>query len=341
MEKYSRREFIKGAVGAGVVLSLPGAGVSCISSIKNHYDAKGLPITLLGNTGVAIPRIVLGLGSRFCHIDKAEEAFEMLNYALDHGLYYWDTAHAYDNTIALPAGKTKPTELVISEIRVGEVVKTRRKEIFLSTKVQAREPSEAMKQIELSLKRLQTDKLDMLKIHGVESMEDVDEMSRKGHLIDIVQKMKDEGVTRFIGFSGHSSAEALKEISGRAEFDSMLLAMNHWSAKQNFDRESIAIPEGRRKKMGVLLMKAVRPKETIDGLNANDLVTYALSLEGPDAVVVGMDSVDVVKNNLDILHHFQRLSPARMKELAYQLEPFYQHKNLPWMQDGYQDGNWV
>lgn len=72
---------------------------------KAPYDAKGLPTTELGKTGVIIPKMVLGLGSRFCHIDEDEEAYEMLNYALDNGFYYWDTAHAYDNTIAVPPGK--------------------------------------------------------------------------------------------------------------------------------------------------------------------------------------------------------------------------------------------
>lgn len=343
MEDYSRREFIKAAVVAGMSLVTADGLASItneIGSNTNPYDAKGLPTALLGSTGVRIPRIVLGLGSRFCHIDKVEDSTEMLNYALDNGFYYWDTAHIYDNTIALPPGKTKSKDHIVSEIRVGEVVKYRRKEIFLSTKVTAREPSESMKEIESSLERLHTDRLDMLMIHDVKSIEDVNQMSQKGHLIDILQKLKGEGLTRFIGFSGHGDPEALKEMSARASFDNMLIAMNHWRAEQNFKRQEVVIPEGKKKKMGVLLMKAVRPKETIKGLNASDLVRYALSLEGPDAVVIGMDSVNVVKSNLEILRNFHKLSQGEMNELAFQLEPFYRHENLPWMQDGYKDGMW-
>lgn len=303
--------------------------------------AKGLPLTYLGNTGVRIPRIVLGLGSRFCHIEAEKDSEEMLNYALDNGLYYWDTAHIYDNTIAVPPGKTKSPKHIISEIRVGEVIKYRRKEVFLSTKVTAREPSEAMKEIESSLKRLQTDKLDMLKIHDVSSVEDVDGMSKKGHLIDILHRLKEEGLTRFIGYSGHSNAEAMKVMAGRGSFDSMLIAMNHWAAKADPQpREEVAIPAALAKKMGVLLMKAIRPKETIPGLNIDDLVRYALSLEGPHAVVIGMDGMDVVKSNLNILRNFRKLSPEEMEEMTGKLEPFYRHENLPWMKDGYKDGLW-
>lgn len=343
MEDFSRRDFIKGVVGAGISLitadSLASVSLD-MARIKKPYDAKGLPTTELGKTGVIIPKMVLGLGSRFCHIDEDEEAYEMLNYALDNGLYYWDTAHAYDNTIAVPPGKKKSPRHIISEVRVGEVVKYRRKEIFLSTKVTAREPAESMKEIELSLKRLNTDKLDMLKIHDVQSIEDVDQMSKKGHLIDILHRLKEEGLTRFIGFSGHGDAQALKELANRGDFDSMLVAMNHWNPKQPSPRQEVAVPAGKKNKMGVLIMKAVRPKETIPGLHAPDLVRYALSLKGPDAVVIGMDSKAVVNSNLEILRNFKKMSPERMKELAIQLEPFYRHENLPWMQDNYIDGMW-
>jgi len=344
MEDFNRRKFIKSIVAAGITLAATDGMTSLAEETakkKNPYDAKGLPTAFLGSTGVRIPRIVLGLGSRFCHIDEDEDAYAMLNYALDKGFYYWDTAHAYDNTIALPPWKkTKPKRFVSSEVRIGEVIKYRRKEVFLSTKVTAREPSEAMKEIELSLKQLNTDRLDMLKIHDVQSIEDINQMSRKGYLIDILHKMKEEKVTRFIGFSGHGNADALKEMASRGDFDSMLIAMNHWNANQNFKRQEEVLPEGKKKKMGVLVMKAVRPKETVPGINAPDLVRYALSLDNIDAAVIGTDSIDVVNSNLEILRNFKKLSPERMKELALQLAPFYRHENLPWMQPGYKDGNW-
>jgi len=335
-----RRDFLKTTVGAG--LALAGANlltVQCTGSNTNNYDAKGLPTTMFGSTGVRIPRIVLGLGSRFCHMDSDQESYDMLNYALDNGFYYWDTAHTYDNTIALPPWKSKPTRHIISEERVGVVMKTRRKEIFLSTKVQAREPAEAMKQIELSLKRLNTDRLDMLKIHGVETMEEVNQMSEKGGIMDIVMRMKEEKVTRFIGFSCHLDNEVAREMTTRAPFDSMLIAMNHYTPRRK--PMGIAWPAAKDKKMGLLLMKSVRPRETVEGLKATDLVKYALSLEGPDALALGMDSIDVVKSNLEILRNFQKMPDEAMEKLAQQLAPFYRHENLPWMQKGYCDGNWA
>jgi len=334
-----RRDFLKTTAGAGMALvSANLLPVGCTGASTEGYNPKGLPTTLFGSTGVRIPRIVLGLGSRFCHIDSDQEANDMLNFALDNGFYYWDTAHTYDNTIALPPGKAQPTRLVISEVRMGDVVKTRRQEIFLSTKVAARDPSEAMKQIELSLNRLHTDRLDMLKIHSVESIDDVNQMSQKGNLIDVLLRMKEEKVTRFIGFSCHGDPLAAREMTNRAPFDSMLIALNHYPPIAN--RHEIASLTAKEKQMGFLLMKSVRPRETVAGLSAIDLIKYALSLEGPNALALGMDSIDVVKSNMNILHSFQKLPAERMQELTVQLAPFYRHENLPWMQKDYYDGNW-
>ena len=344
---YSRRKFIKGTLGTGLLVAgsglLPSCSIFRMSSKSDSvYDAKGLPTVLFGKTGVRVPRIVCGLGSRFCHLDDDEEAQRLLHYTLDNGLYYWDTAYAYDNTIGVPPGKKRSSRLVTSEERLGPAVKARRNEIFLSTKVTSRDPNVAMRQIETSLKRLQTDHLDQLMIHDVQSMADVAKLSEKGNLIDILHRLKEQGLTRFIGFSGHTEAAAMKAMADRGDFDTMLIAMNHWNAANNPQKRfEMAVPAAKAKGMGVIMMKVVRPRETITTLNPTDLIKYALSLKGPDVVVIGLDSIDVVKSNLEILRNFKPMDEAKMKELAQELTPFYNHENLPWMQAGYSDGNYA
>ena len=344
---YSRRKFIKGTLGTGLLVAGSGLLPSCSifrmsPKSDSAYDSKGLPTVLFGKTGVRVPRIICGLGSRFCHLDDDEEAQRMLHYTLDHGLYYWDTAYAYDNTIGVPPGKKRSSRLVTSEERLGPAVKARRNEIFLSTKVTSRDPNIAMRQIETSLKRLQTDHLDQLMIHDVQSMADVAKLSEKGNLIDILHRLKEQGLTRFIGFSGHTEAAAMKAMADRGDFDTMLIAMNHWNAANNPQKRfEMAVPAAKAKGMGVIMMKVVRPRETITTLNPTDLIKYALSLKGPDVVVIGLDSIDVVKSNLEILRNFKPMDEAKMKELAQELTPFYNHENLPWMQSGYTDGNYA
>jgi len=321
----TRRCFIKGTIGATVTL----ASSSLVSACVNAYDAKGLPTSVLGKTGVRIPRIALGLGSRFCEINDEEESTRLLEYALDNGLYYWDTAHVYKNN----------KNGVISEERVGAVVKQRREEIFLSTKVSGRKPDDAMWEIEDSLKRLQTDKLDMLKIHSVESLEDIDQMSKKGQLIDIVHRMKEQGVARFIGFSGHGNAQAMKAMAERGDFDSMLIAMNHWG-KNREERQELAVPAALNKGLGVMLMKVVRPKDKIPEIDVVELVRFALSLHGPSGCAVGMDSIEVVKSNLEILRNFKPMTAEEKLAMAKVLSPYFNHESLEWMNPEYQDGEW-
>jgi predicted aldo/keto reductase-like oxidoreductase len=330
---YSRRKFIKQTLGAGVAIAgaqLAFSEVSCSGKqVKNQYNPKGLPTAVLGSTGVVIPRIAIGLGSRFLNIKTLEEAIEMCNYALDNGLYYWDTAHSYVNNATG----------AVSEERLGHIIKDRRKEIFLSTKIAARETDAAKAQIELSLKRLQTDHLDMMKIHSVTTPEDVSNICKTGGVLDLFSKMKEEGVTRFIGFSGHASAQALKMMIDTGRFDSMLFAMNHYAGPSD-TRQEVVIPAAKERGMGIMMMKSVRPKETIQGIDIRELVRFALSLEGPDGLVVGMDSRKVVDSDLELLRNFKPMNVEEKRKYAMLLSPFFRHENLPWMATDYHDGNW-
>jgi predicted aldo/keto reductase-like oxidoreductase len=333
---YSRRRFIKHTLSAGAAIAGSHLAFSTIpdseelkKKVKNKYNPKGLPTTVLGKTGVVIPRIAIGLGSRFLTIKTLDEAIEMCNFALDNGLYYWDTAHSYVNN----------TTGAVSEERLGHIVKERRKEIFLSTKIEARDPEAAKAEIELSLKRLQTDHVDMLKIHAVETPEDAANIYRKNGVLDLFSRMKEEGVTRFIGFSGHSDAKALMTLVETGRFDSMLFAMNHYDNNKN-DRQGMVIPAAKQRGMGVMLMKTIRPKETIPGIDAKDLVRFALSLDGPDGIAVGMDSKKVVDSNLALLRNFKPMNADEKLKYAMLLSPYFRQENLPWMKVGYHDGYW-
>jgi len=88
-------------------------------------------------------------------------------------------------------------------------------------------------------------------------------------------------------------------------------------------------------------MKSVRAKETIPGIDAAELVRFALSLDGPDGLALGMDSRKVVDSNLNILRNFKPMNAEEKIKYAELLTPFFLHENLPWMKEGYHDGKWA
>jgi predicted aldo/keto reductase-like oxidoreductase len=129
----------------------------------------------------------------------------------------------------------------------------------------------------------------------------------------------------------------MAEAARRHDFDTMLIALNHYQERKG-DLEGAAIPAAARKDMGIMIIKAIRPRETVTDIPAEDLIRYGLSLPEVDAAVIGTDSVDVVKKNAALLGNFKPLGPDEMKKLAVRLEPFMAGSRLPWMRPGYQDG---
>jgi uncharacterized protein len=319
-KEFTRRDFIKttGAVAAGALL-VPSAACSV-----SAFDAKKIPTAALGKTGVRVPRFLMGLGSRFMAVSE-DKGLEILETGLNNGLYYWDTAASY--------GSDKEW----SEARIGKILKNVRERVFLASKVGDRNADDAKRTLETSLKRLQTDYIDLYQIHSVNNEEEVKHFGDKNGVYPVLKKYQEEGVIRHIGFSGHTSAPAMKLAAEMYDFDTMLIALNHQEkGKQPF--EEMPVPYASQKGMGVLAMKVIRPRETVSGLNPDDLVRYSLSLDGITASVIGVDSLEVMNKNIAVLQSFKPLDKEKMNELRAALDPFYRSNKLPWMQPGYFDG---
>ena len=323
--RIRRRDFLKGCAAAALAAKAVPIDSLFGQSPLPAFDAKGLPTAVLGKTGVAVPRIGIGLGSRFCAVEDLDKALEILHASLDHGFYYWDTAYSYRN------------KDIISEERLGLVLKSRRKEVFLATKFEARTYDGVMRELEESLKRLQTDTLDLYQAHLIQSPADLEILGAKGGALQALRKIKEDKVARFIGFSGHGHAEAMAEAARRHDFDTMLIALNHYEERRG-DLEGGAIPAAAARNMGIMVIKAIRPRETVKELAASDLLRYALSLPLVHSAVIGTDSLEVVRKNASLLRDFQPMPPEEMRKFAVKLEPFMAGRNLPWMKPDYRDG---
>ena len=322
--KITRRKFVQTSTTAAAAVTL--APATACSLNNTSYDAKGFPTVRLGKTGVEVPKLGFGCGSRWMAVESDEQALEMLEYALNRGLYFWDTAASYGN------------DLISSEERIGKILKSHREQVFLSTKTGERDGEKVKESIERSLTRLQTDHIDLLHIHSITSVEDAEQLGKKGKVLEVLERYKKEGVIRSMGFTGHASADGMKRAAELYDFDVMMMALNHQSSDGSQLFEENPANYAFRKGIGVIAMKVIRPRENIEGLEATDLVNYALSLSQFHMINVGIDNMEVLKSNIQTVRNFQALDDQNMEKIRLALQPFYQGRNLAWMEPNYVDG---
>jgi len=323
-QKITRRKFVQTTAAVTATVAIGPLAGGC--SNASPYDPKDLPTVKLGKTGAIVPRMGFGCGSRWMAVEDDQKALEILETAFNQGLYYWDTASSYGN------------ERISSEERIGMILKERREQVFLTSKTGDREGDLAMKSIEQSLQRLKTDHIDLMYVHALESVEDAEQLGEKGKVLEVLDQLKSEKVIRNIGFSGHASAAGMRRAVELYDFDVMMMALNHQVADGTEDFEGLPAPLARKKGMGVVAMKVIRPRETVNGLATKDLIRYALTLDDFHLANIGMDSMEVMHANLEILRSFSPLDEEKMKEIRLALRPFFRGHKLAWMQPSYRDG---
>ena len=322
----TRRQFIGATAAAGLGLTLS----SCATS-NQPFDPKGLSTRQLGQMGIQVPLLSYGLGNRWMMQDE-QTGLDALLHAYENGVFYWDTAPTYNFE-----------KKYYSEERIGQVLPERRQNVFLVTKIRDRDPDAAKKTIETSLKRLNTDYIDLLHVHSIQSVKDAESIGRPGQILDLLKHYKSEGIVKHIGFTGHRSAKAMKRVIELNDLEAMMIAMNHadhlsWGNIQDANFEELAVPFAAQKNMGLIAMKVIRPRETVQGLTVDNLVRYALSYNEFATAVISMQTKNEVDENLSIIRNFEPLEAETMNELRATLEPFYQGKHLDWMHFRYVDG---
>jgi len=223
-----------------------------------------------------------GGGSQFLrNEDGVWEA--MLERAVELGVNYFDTSSSYQFDSPMT-----------SEDRFGEILSPIRDRIFLATKFDSRDPAEAMREFERSLKRMKTDYVDVLLIHAITPSDDIS--SLEAGVYAELRRLKEEGAVRFIGFSSMDSAERSREAIERLDIDVALLAMN---PTRYGDFVTETLPAARARNTGVLAMKVMRD---IVGSAAtpDELLRYALSQEGVATALIGHHGMSTLEENTRI-----------------------------------------
>ena len=303
MTDSDRREFLK-TTAAGMALA--GIGSHVLAAQENSSD--GLPKRPLGKTGEKVSIVCLG----GWHIGAIEEkdAIAIMHEAIDQGLTFFDNAWDYHD-----GG---------SEEVMGKALAMdgRRDKVFLMTKNCARDRQGTMKHLEDSLKRLQTDRIDLWQFHEINYDNDPDWIFEKGALAAALDAKK-QGKVRYIGFTGHKHPDIhLKMIEKPFAWDTAQMPINIMDAHYRSFQKRV-VPVCNEKGIGVLGMKSFAggsPKGRLPdkaGLKAEDCRRYALSLP-ISSLVCGIMSRKDLHQDLGVARDFKPMPESDIKRLLAQ-----------------------
>jgi aryl-alcohol dehydrogenase-like predicted oxidoreductase len=250
----------------------------------------------------------LGLGGH--HLGDAEDlktAEQIVHTAIDEGVTFFDNCWEYHR------GK--------SEVWLGAALKGHRQSVFLMTKVctHGRDRALAMQMLEQSLRRLQTDHLDLWQIHGVSFDNDPELFIRPNGAAEALEQARKEGKVRYVGFTGHKDPLMhLGMLKTGFRFDAAQMPINPFDASIHSFQTQV-VPEAVRRGMAVLGMKAF--SGTADPIkkgvvSPEEALRYAMSVPGVTVTITGVEKPEVLRQNLDIAQTFQPMTAEELRTLA-------------------------
>ena len=303
-----RRQLLKGLGVAGSLLALGGpsrlAEALAADTPATGTSSGDIPRRALGKTGVQVSALCFG-GAHWGRIQDDGEAIRLLHAAIDAGVNFFDNAWEYNG------GR--------SEELMGKALQGKRQQVVLMTKVcsHGRDKKVALQQLDESLRRLKTDYLDLWQIHEVVYEDDPDRHFAPNGATEALLEAKRQGKVRFIGFTGHKHPDIhLKMLSHDFPFDTCQMPLNVFDGTyRSFERE--VLPVLNQRGIAPLGMKSLtgNAEPIKQGIvQPEEAIRYVLSL--PIASLVsGIDSPQVLKQNLDIARRFTPMTVAEMEGL--------------------------
>ncbi len=310
MNNFNRRDFLKKSLATTLGFSLIKPAAAC-SEMLEEIDELPIPKRRLGKTGYDVTIVSLGGQSTIEQSGKRAESVEIINRALDLGINYIDTAEAYGDGI--------------SEEYIGEVMKDRRDEVFLTTKTFERKMHTLEEEnFENSCRRLQTDYIDLYLMHNVSDMDALESaLDPDDGAINALQNLKEKGRIGYIGISSHST-EVITEALERVDLDCVFLTLNpagiamNQSPKQT--REFLKMVK--EKDVGLISMKVTGRNDLFNtGISMEKALRYSLSAGGDQrsfpvaTAAIGITEPGQLDENVRLAKRFKALSEEEMDEL--------------------------
>ncbi len=263
----------------------------------------GLPVRELGKTGLKVS--IIGFGGGHCVRPDIDEqtTVRLVQMAIDAGVTFMDNAWEYHQ------GE--------SERRMGLALKGRRDQVTLMTKVCGRDRKTAEAQLHESLRRLQTDVIDVWQFHEINYDNDPDWIFQSGGALEAALAARQAGKIRFIGFTGHKSPHILKSMLAQDfDWDTCQMPINVLDAHyRSFQKE--ILPTLNRRNIGVIGMKSLGGSGQLVtelGLTAEECRSFALSLP-ISTLVCGIESLENLQQDVEMARAFTPLSEAQQQEL--------------------------
>ena len=274
-------------------------------------ESSSVPLNPFGKADVKVS--ALGLGGH--HLGAASDeatAVEIVHRAIDGGITFFDCCWEYNR------GK--------SEDWLGKGIRGHRKDAFLMTKVctHGRDAALATRMLEQSLRRLQTDYLDLWQIHGVTFQNDPEMFIRPGGAAEALSRAKRDGKVKYVGFTGHKDPEIhLAMLETGFPFDAVQMPLNPFDANF-FSFEQKVLPVLQQRGIAALGMKPIggHGEPVQKGIfTAEELLRYAMSL--PVATTItGVSDFGILEQNLKVARGFTRMSESEMEALRKRAKPY-------------------
>ena len=299
-DAIERRHFLKGLAVAGLMASTR-------EDASSADPKQSVPYRTLGRTGERVSAIGMG-GFHLAQPGLEEaESIRLIRTAVDRGINFMDNSWDYNE------GQ--------SEIRMGKALKDGyRQKVFLMTKLDGRTKQEAAKQIDESLKRLQTDHVDLMQHHEIIRFEDPDRIFAKQGAQEAVLEAKKAGKVRYIGFTGHKDPHVhlymLKVAADNGfKFDTVQMPLNVMDAHfRSF--EKLVLPKLVEQGIGVLGMKSMGDKIILKSKTVQPIECLHYALNLPTSVVItGIDSMGILEQALEAARTFRPLSKDQVTAL--------------------------
>jgi len=286
-----RRIFVGGA--------FTGLGLTGAYARPAKPKAGDIPTKIYGKTGVRVAIIAQG-GARMDLHPTVAEAAAHVRRVYDLGVTYFDCAHAYWG------GK--------AEEAYGIGLKGVRKNIFLTTKCTKRTRAEAERDLELSLKALQTDYLDIWQMHDVRTKEEIDRILSPGGAMEAFEAAKKAGKCRFIGFTGHFEPEThAAMLRAYDRWDSVLMPV-HAADHAYLSFEKTALPVAVEKGIGIQAIKVFCKAFLLRALSPSECLTYTLSMP-VHVAICGAGTQGQMEDNIRTAQSFKPLSAEELTDM--------------------------